>query len=641
MAEVVNIENSKYEFEILLIKRVLNPDSKEKEYKALPITKSSIKFLEISDDLVNFGYTGTITFSNYFGLLQKFGMYDIQDEAPLISIRFKNLDFEEAKKVAPPVYFIGSLGKNYETSSNVIDKHATFEFEEYTVAKLKRVTVQTVLQEEAIDSAFFQQGTSTDPKPSTNISDGNLTPVGFAQSFISSGLKLANITTNVKVVGTPTDDKGGAGDLDINQNKYSVFEVLQKLSNFLAFTLPDDFPGIFKDYVAPGIIKIENTSDYKEREIVIKSLVGEIRDFLKLIKNDKSSENIANYLTEKFVISLSNDPTTYRDNFIPKYDLIRVNYEDVYENKWCNLDIRCGTVDCTLNPLIPYEELRVVFENMFTAPFATNIPKRSDESFLIRENGLKFESVNTNAYSLPNIPDRLAIGFGTNALFKSFIFDNVALTFRVKGQPYRSAGKFIQIEADGSSSSTSSRSSSTTNELNGYWYIISVKHVFENDIYFNDYVCVKVYNNTGALSEIPTSSAINGSGTGASNLPLGGSSGIVGSGGGGNTGGDVTKAGDIIQEQNGSDMLDFVDETPPPDDQEGDILETWWPWPPKNETTSSAQQFWQTRSATPTKSDFVVGRRYRNQAEIDRNTPLPEVPTNIADEPTFLPPLEN
>jgi hypothetical protein len=218
----------------------------------------------------------------------------------------------------------------------------------------------------------------------------------------------------------------------------------------------------------------------------------------------------------------------------------------------------------------------VVFENMFTAPFATNIPKRSDEAAK--------ESVNTNAYSLPNIPDRLAIGFGTNALFKSFIFDNVALTFRVKGQPYRSAGKFIQIEADGSSSSTSSRSSNNTNELNGYWYIISVKHVFENDIYFNDYVCVKVYNNTGALSEIPTSSAINSSGTGASNLPLGRSS---GAGGGGITlpplspeelfsfdeflniqpkDTDLQKSpkGDIIYGDN--PLLNPIDGTGPPDD---------------------------------------------------------------------------
>jgi hypothetical protein len=193
---------------------------------------------------------------------------------------------------------------------------------------------------------------------------------------------------------------------------------------------------------------------------------------LKLIKTNKSSEDISNYLTEKFVISLSNDPRTYRDNFIPKYNLMRVNYEDVYENKWCNLDIRCGTAECTLNPLIPYEELRVAFENIFTVPFATNIPKRSDEA--------NSQSVNTNSYSLPNIPDKLAIGFGTNALFKSFIFDNVALTFRVKGQPYRTAGKFIQIEADGSSTSTTNKSSASTDELNGYWFIISVKHVFEN-----------------------------------------------------------------------------------------------------------------------------------------------------------------
>jgi hypothetical protein len=578
MAETVNIENSKYEFEILLIKRVINSDSREAEYKAVPITKSSIKFLEIKDDLVNFGYTGTITFSNYFGLLQKFGMYDIQDEAPFISIRFKNLDFEEAKKAAPPVYFIGSLGKNYETSSNVIDKHATFEFEEYTIAKLKRITVETVLENEATDYASLdftkQLARSTET--------GDFTPVALAERFIKMGLKLANITANVKITGTPDDSVLGAGYLDVTQNKYSIFEVLQKLSNFLAFTLPDDFPSVFKDYVAPGIIKIKNTSDYKEREIVIKSLVGEIRDFLKLIKNNKSSEDISNYLTEKFVISLSNDPTTYRDNFIPKYDLMRVNYEDVYENKWCNLDINCGTTDCTLNPLIPYEELRVAFENMFTAPFATNLPRRTDEV-----NG---QSVKTKGYSLIQVPDRLAIGFGTNALFKSFIFDNVALTFRVKGQPYRSAGKFIQIEADGSSSSTSSRSSSTTNELNGYWYIISVKHVFENDIYFNDYVCVKVYNNTGALSEIPTSSAINGSGTGASNLPLGRSSGAGEGDGGGSgialpplspeelfsfdeflniqpKGTDLQKSpkGDIIYGDN--PLLNPIDGTGPPDDE--------------------------------------------------------------------------
>jgi hypothetical protein len=144
--------------------------------------------------------------------------------------------------------------------------------------------------------------------------------------------------------------------------------------------------------------------------------------------------------------------------------------------------------------LTPYELSRVAFEKLFTAPFATNIQKREETNI---------SNVKTITYTARNIPDKLAIGVGTNRLFKSFIFDNIALTFRVKGQPYRSAGKFIQISADDSSISTATNKNNKSNELNGYWYIISIKHVFENDIYFNDYICVKVYSNFGNLSEIP------------------------------------------------------------------------------------------------------------------------------------------
>lgn len=512
MAEVINIENSKYEFEILLFKRVIDPETKDVDYKAVPITKSSIKLLEIKDDLVNFGYTGTITFTNYFGLLQKLGMFSIEDEAPLISIRFKNLDFEEAKKAAPPVYFIGSLGKNYESSTNVIDKHATFEFEEYSVAKLKRITVESVLESESTDDASIQQDNTGSTTPSLLF--GDFTPVDLARRFLNRAFRLLDITSKVRVLGTPIDAIIGPGYLDVAQNKYSVFEALQKLSNFLAFTLPDDIPSALSSYVAPGIIKIENTPDNKDREVVIKSLVGEIRDFFKLIIENKNSKDISSYLTEKFVISLSNDSRTYRDNFISKYDLIRVNYEDVYENKWCNLDITTGTNDCTYNPFIPYELSRVAFEKIFTAPFATNLPRRTKE--FERSSGM------TQGYSLPQIPEQLAIGFGTNALFKSFIFDNVALAFRVKGQSYRTAGKFIQIEADGSRSSGNSKNKKSSDELNGYWYIISIKHVFENDIYFNDYICVKIYSNVGELSDIPASTLQPGPNAAPSILPQGG-----------------------------------------------------------------------------------------------------------------------
>lgn len=511
MSEIINIENSKYEFEVLLVVRTRSDsDTSEYEYKAVPITKSSIKFMEITDDLVNFGYTGTITFTNYFGILQKLGMYNITDEAPFVHVRFKNLDFSATKKIAPSIYFIGSLGKNYESSPNVIDKHASFEFEEYMVAKLKRITVRSVIDGKGI------------PILGNLISMlGNLpkTPADHAVYLISQGLSINNINVSVSLSGTPTDDTISLMDAGVTENHTSIFEAVQQLSNFLAFTLPDDVPSQFNDLVAPGIIKVQNSPDYKDRQIVIKSLVDEIRGFFKLIKTNKTSDNISNYLTEKFSIALSNDSKTFGDNFIAKYNLIRVNYQDVYEKKWFNLETIGGTAECSFNPIKPYEELRVAFERLFTAPYATNLPKRTDE--------VLNNSVKTVSYSLKNISERLAIGVGTNRVFKSFIFDNVALTFRVKGQPYRSSGKFIQIEADNSSSSKSNKSTGSVDELNGYWYIISVKHVFENDIYFNDYICVKIYNNIGELSEIPEPVVASGSSTGTPTLGFGG----LGSGG--------------------------------------------------------------------------------------------------------------
>lgn len=510
MSEIINIENSKYEFEVLLVTRARSDsDPSGYEYKAAPITKSSIKYMEITDDLVNFGYTGTITFTNYFGILQKLGMYNITDEAPFVHVRFKNLDFSATKKIAPSIYFIGSLGRNYETSANVIDKHASFQFEEYMVAKLKRTTVRSVLDDA---SAVVGRGEFGDLDELVEFSQR--TPAAHARYLISQGLSRSNINVSVSLGSTPTDDKISLMQVGVTENHTTIFDAVQQLSNFLSFTLPADVPPEFNNYVSPGIIKVQNSPDYKDRQIVVKSLVEEINGFFKLIKTNKTSENISNYLTEKFSIALSNDSKTFGDNFISKYNLMRVNFQDVYEKKWGNLETICGTNDCTLNNPIAYETLRVAFERLFTAPYATNIPKREDE---VDNNGVK-----TLSYSLKNIPERLAIGLGTNMMFKSFIFDNIALTFRVKGQPYRSAGKFIQIEADGSSSSKSNKPTGSTDELNGYWYIISVKHVFENDIYFNDYICVKIYNNIGELSEIPESVVGTSSSTGTPTLGFGG-----------------------------------------------------------------------------------------------------------------------
>ena len=493
MAETINIENSKYEFEVLLISKI------QDTFKSIPITKSSIKYLEITDDLINFGYTGFITITNYFGILQKLGINNITEEAPYLYIRFSNKDFASSGVTLPSVFFFGSLGRNSETSKNVIDKHLTFEFEEYLVSKLKRVNVYNILKD------FANPGIPMLSEVSRIVQSSG-TPASLIKNLVEVGSRLTGITTTVSISGTPIEDTISILESAGITDNTTVFDAVHKLSNFLTFKPSSNMPAELSDFSSPGLIKIINTPDNKNRQVIIKSLADDIQPFLSTIKDNKSSDKIKNYLTEKFSIAQSNDPRTFGDNFISKYDIIRVNYQDVYENKWCNYDCISGTTDCSINFRNTYEVLRVAFERMFTAPYASNIPKRSDD--------IAQDLVKTVSYSIPQLPDKLALAYGINTLFKSFIFDNIALTFRVKGQTYREPGKFIQIEADNSSTNGTDKKNNNSDELNGYWYIISVKHVFENDIYYNDYICVKIYSNKGNLSPIPSAAASN-SATGA------------------------------------------------------------------------------------------------------------------------------
>lgn len=74
------------------------------------------------------------------------------------------------------------------------------------------------------------------------------------------------------------------------------------------------------------------------------------------------------------------------------------------------------------------------------------------------------------------------------ALFNS-IFFNSAITFRVPGSPSRQAGHFIGINYDGASST-----SEFNKKLLGIYFVISVKHIFSGNEYFNEIRCVKTYN---------------------------------------------------------------------------------------------------------------------------------------------------
>jgi hypothetical protein len=73
----------------------------------------------------------------------------------------------------------------------------------------------------------------------------------------------------------------------------------------------------------------------------------------------------------------------------------------------------------------------------------------------------------------------------TSMLYKSFIYDNTAVVFRTLGNPYRKPGSFIRINGG--------RQGDKNSSVNGFWFIIGIKHIFENDIYNNEITAVKIF----------------------------------------------------------------------------------------------------------------------------------------------------
>ena len=89
--------------------------------------------------------------------------------------------------------------------------------------------------------------------------------------------------------------------------------------------------------------------------------------------------------------------------------------------------------------------------------------------------------------------DTLTTTYIENTLVKSFIYDNTAITFTVQGNTYREAGKFIRIKSK-EAINTNTVKGKATRDIDGYWFILNVKHIFKGDFYTNEYVCVKLHS---------------------------------------------------------------------------------------------------------------------------------------------------
>lgn len=473
MSDIVNINNGLYEFKVYLV-------NSSAEGSIFPIFKSAIDYLEIEDSLAFPGLRGTISISNFFAILQKLEVFDLTTGNNVISIEIINKEAEASKSLPIKLSFEGLLSEAGETSANVIDKKLVMTFEELNVGLLRNryITNENLSLNSKFSNLGFSLGT-----------DSSSTATQYILQVISRGLNLEDLSD---VFITPIEDTGIPAPVG------SIVEKTQNCYEVLWFLLRNSY---YEDGL-PSLLQIKNVYENNDvkRKFSFTNQAKFISDFFNELKASEGQQNkdFSKYLLETFIVGSSNNTNTYSSNFIDRYDIIRPNFKEVLSKKWVNYGIAKSPNSFEGNSefeFFPYLTAKAMFElKVLGGTYASTLPGKTtatvsgfNKEILVNE--IDNEKIETPMIMvIPEIPEW---SDATKArLMKSFIYDNIAITFRVPGNLYRESGYFIKIDLD-----PNEETKNKATDLSGYYYVISVKHIFKGENYQNEIIAVKLYKN--------------------------------------------------------------------------------------------------------------------------------------------------
>jgi len=134
-----------------------------------------------------------------------------------------------------------------------------------------------------------------------------------------------------------------------------------------------------------------------------------------------------------------------------------------------------------------FEETKNVYFNNFVKPMK-GINKSLPVSNIV-SNKYRSERQNTlEIFSNYYYSAIRRLSVGRNRTISNLIFLNNCISFRVRGASYRQSGRFIAIDRN-----DAVKSNDFDDKFLGIYFIVSVKHIFEQNTYYNDLMCVKTY----------------------------------------------------------------------------------------------------------------------------------------------------
>ena len=466
-----NIGNSTYSFNFSLVK--YNKTDNLPVY--IPIGKSAITYLEINDNLANFGYKGAVIFANYNGILDESGLGGgLNDGTTLFDINITNSDLANAKNSITDISIqtLVQLQQNTDTSVNPIERNSNYTFEEYQVCLLRQ--------------KGLVRGASFGSSPSTNIKTAIIN--GINENIISPNSGDFYIENDITI-----DSRG------LTSNNITYYDYIIKNYNMIWY----------KDK-GPGLLQLNNFTDVTNTNTILRKFtlqpLSDIPSqlFLKVSQSQKSPD-LKDYVTEIFTVGNNETTKSYRENAIEQFQLIRPNFETLLQEKWIDYTSTetSNGGDARIDN-VKYNDVKGEFEKMFLNNQPSNLPTRQDIEY-----GGGFPALFNVSHAMPvNASKESPSVYTIKAmLMRSFIFDNTALVFRVPGNVYRKPGYFILVNSD--------VPSDKNNSIAGYWYVIGVKHIFTNSVYTNEIAAVKMHikgagNNGSDFQQNPKSIEIVG-----------------------------------------------------------------------------------------------------------------------------------
>ena len=430
-----------------------------------PLDISSLRYLEITDSLVDMGLTGVIAYTDYFEILEKIGITKLADKTMYLSVDITDVQLHDIvnNKVDSNISFISLLETHADLSSNIANKSSVYNFEEVIPALLKKTSAYDILNGGSIKSeAAAPELISVVLRAwaAANSIDDFID----TENFLTSNYNKMNLS-------------------NIWHIEDSVYDVMVKLYNSFVYGRHDNTP-------IPPLLKFRNKPETNERALTLTPIISDKdRQFIyAYYKNKKGAYK--DIYQEEFIIADEDisDGNSTLYNKVEQYNLIKPDHKILRQNVWGKYSfINSSTVNEPAD--LTSREHKFESHNEFIDKFNAVLGMPSN----IPHIELTEQKIFTQLFegSDPGSNETVR-GRILNKVLKSFILLNETIVLNVEGRLYRKAGKFITIKSDGVLSDD--------NRLSKLWYIIKVKHIFNNGNYTNEITAVRMFGNTKGIT---------------------------------------------------------------------------------------------------------------------------------------------